>query len=473
MKSKAVCIHGHFYQPSRQDPLTGEVPWEEGSAPFPNWNVRIHEHCYRPNAELGNFGRISFDIGPTLTNWMISQDSLTLAQIVRQDRQNRERYGVGNAMAQAYHHTILPLSNRNDKITQIRWGIADFEYRFGHRPTGMWLPETAVDDESLEIMADCGIEFTILAPWQADSDHLDITQPYRVELNSGKSISVFFYEREISARVSFDALITMNADSFVSDILAPRFRPDSEPQILIVATDGELYGHHKPFRDKFLARLTDGAIHNSDLELTYPALWLKQHPPTKTIKIRENTSWSCHHGVERWRGPCGCAEHGEWKLNLRRALNGISEELDQVYLQEAQKLIPDVWELRHRYIHVQHGKIRIEDLIAELAGRNLDKDEVRRLDLLLAAQVERQRMLASCGWYFEDFDRIEPRNNVNYAAQAAWLTYAATGIDITSQAVSLLKSVRSWRSGLQGDLVFLQHRRRAEEFQKMLMVMAY
>ena len=190
---KAFCVHGHFYQPPRKDPITGQIPLEPGAAPFRNWNERIHFQCYQPNAEEGNFERISFNIGPTLAQWMAETHPDNLKQIIEQDQYNYQKYGVGNAMAQSYNHTIMPLALRHDKITQVRWGICDFETRFGHAPSGMWLPETAVDIETLEVLVECGIEFTILAPWQADTDRLDASQPYVVDLINGKKITVFFY----------------------------------------------------------------------------------------------------------------------------------------------------------------------------------------------------------------------------------------------------------------------------------------
>ena len=204
MSLRAISIHGHFYQPPREDPISGLIPKEMGAAPYGNWNERIHAECYLPNTLLGNFEKISFNIGPTLFSWMKTYDPSATRSIVAQDAANIRQNGVGNAIAQAYHHTILPLATREDKITQVEWGIADFEYQFGHRPIGMWLPETAVDLETLNILAEHGIEFTILAPWQAESDHLDVTEPYRVALSAGKSINVFFYHQGLSTAVSFN-----------------------------------------------------------------------------------------------------------------------------------------------------------------------------------------------------------------------------------------------------------------------------
>ncbi len=222
MSIHGFCIHGHFYQPPREDPLTGEIPVEPGALPYRNWNERIHEQCYRPNAVQGNFEHISFNLGPTLLNWMEASDPRTVAQIVEQDHFNLEKHGVGNAMAQAYNHTILPLASRADKAIQVSWGIADFERRFGHRPAGMWLPETAVDDETLEVLVEHGIQFTILAPWQAEEPDLNPTQPYWADLPGGKRIAVFFYNQDLSTRVSFDPGSTVNADAFLTNFLLPK-----------------------------------------------------------------------------------------------------------------------------------------------------------------------------------------------------------------------------------------------------------
>jgi alpha-amylase/alpha-mannosidase (GH57 family) len=460
-------IHAHFYQPPREDPLTGNIPYEIGAAPFPNWNERVHAECYRPNAELRNFEQISFNIGPTLSAWMENHDPETHRKIIEQDGVNLRRHGVGNAMAQAYNHTILPLASTRDKVTQAAWGIADFEHRFGRRPQGMWLPEAAVDMETLDVMASQGIEFTILAPWQARSQDVDITEPYIVKLDGGRQITIFFYERELSGRISFDAGATTNADTFAKYILPAYFNPEKtereEPQILLVASDGELYGHHQHLRDRFLARLVDGASHQVGIRSTYPALWLKSHPPRRSIAIFEQTSWSCHHGVGRWLGTCACtAGDGSWKAQLRYALEHLAAEIDRIYLDVTRPLVEDPWLLRDRYIQVLLGQSTTEQLLEGMADHALTSAQVRRVNLMLEAQRERQRMFTSCGWYFEDFDRIEPKNNVAYAAQAVRLVRLATGVDLEAATISDLQRVASRRSQLQATSVFQRHLRRAE-----------
>ncbi|MCE5207231.1 MAG: DUF3536 domain-containing protein [Chloroflexi bacterium] len=457
----AFCIHGHFYQPPRENPLTGKIPEELGAAPFHDWNERINDQCYQPNAELRNFEGISFDIGPTLVDWMAKADPQTLAGIIEQDHVNVRRYGVGNAMAQAYNHTILPLASTADKWTQIRWGIEDFKYRYLHQPMGMWLPETAVDLETLDILAQNDIQFTILAPWQAKVKNLDVSRPYWVDCFEGRRMIVFFYHQNLSTRISFDPGATANADQFLNQTLLPQFnnRNGNSPkdQLLIIASDGETYGHHHPFRDKFLSYLLNRAVQGQEVQKSFPALWLMDHAPSETVEINENTSWSCPHGVKRWATSCGCTENGTWKRPLRKAFNQIANEIDKIYTQRLSIYPADPWKLRHDYISVINQQIPEDDYIRQNIPANMDEQEVRRIALLLAAQFERQRMFTSCAWFFDDFDRIEPKNNVKYAAQAVWLTQLASGLDLNAAARRCLEPVKSWRSGLTAGTVYGQH----------------
>ena len=458
MKRQALCVHAHFYQPPREDPFTGEIPLEPGAMPYSNWNERIYHQCYKPNAELGNFEYMSFNIGPTLVSWLARRHPETLKMIVEQEQKNFTTYKVGNALAQAYHHIILPLAKYHDKVTQIRWGIADFEFHFGHKPAGMWLPETAVDHETLEVLSENGIEFTLLAPWQAEEDDLDVTQPYKVALKNGaKHINIFFYD-DLSGHVSFNAEMTINADLFVQKYLLPAYlaKPGNggRSQIVIIASDGELYGHHQPHREKFLQYLLNGALDGTTLQPSYLGLWLKMHPPRNSAIIKDNTSWSCHHGILRWKGVCACTPHGAWKAPLREALDDLAEAIDNEFLKVVQKYLGDPWELRHQYIQVVNKRMTLPALLESLVGHRLEADEVTKIDLLLRAQYERQRMFTSCGWFFDDFDRIEPRNNIAYAAKAVCLTEAATGKNLAPMTLESLRRVESWRSGIWGSTVF-------------------
>jgi len=464
--TRALCIHGHFYQPPRENPFSGVIPEEIGAAPYPNWNARIHAECYRPNAELGNFERISFNLGPTLFEWIEKFDTVTHQRIIAQDRSNVKRFGVGNAIAQAYNHTILPWASRADKVTQIYWGIADFEHRFGRPPHGMWLPETAVDYETLEILVDHGIQFTILAPWQAVDEEIDPTEPYWVPLPSGRKIVVFFYQNELSGGISFNQGMTSNAHEFALNDLVRFFNQDKfqqgRDQLLVVASDGELYGHHQAFRDWFLAYLVNGAGARAGIRLTYPALWLLDHPPTLAVEIRENTSWSCHHGIQRWAGHCGCTSgDGHWKAFLRRALDNFAIELDKVYIGFLEPFGVDPWLLRDEYIHCILGNLPLEELVlkTQSAQAGIEPEifvggDWVKLEMLLEAQHQRQRMYTSCGWFFDEFSRIEPQNNIAYAAQAAYLVYQATGMDLTAGILRDLNLIKSQHYGLSGDQVF-------------------
>jgi hypothetical protein len=466
MTLRSLCIHAHFYQPPREDPLTGIIPQEAGAAPYSNWNERILAECYRPNADLGNFENISFNIGPTLLQWIASQDSNTWQNIVHQDRLNIQRYGVGNAIAQSYNHTILPLSSPRDQETQIIWGMAEFEQRFGRKPQGMWLPETAVNTDTLSLLARQGIEFTILAPWQADRDDIDVSQPYRVRLAEGQSIIAFFYHRELSGGISFNPANTTNADLFALSELLPKYQNENiragQPQLLMIATDGELYGHHQPFRDQFLAHLVNGAVHKFDIAPTYPGLWLRSHSVKRSVGIRENTSWSCHHGLGRWLGNCPCTPgDGGWKAQLRYAFERVSQEIDKIYLQTLSPIIPDPWRLRNRYIYAMLGLVAAEELICEEADRRLAEDKIVQIQMLLEAQRERQRMYTSCGWFFDDFDRIEPKNNLAYASQAVRLVRLASGVDLEPYIIHDLSKISSPGTRLRADRIFQYYLHRA------------
>lgn len=456
MSDLGFCVHGHFYQPSREDPLSGEIPEEKGAFPYKNWNELILSQCYQPNAELGNYQQMSFNFGPTLMDWIDSYHPEVLKSIISQDQVNYQKYGVGNALAQPYHHTILPLANTEDKITQIFWGIEDFVHRFNHTPTGMWLPETAVDLETLEIMSDFGIEFTILASWQAKVENLDVSQPYFVKLKNGKRMNVFFYHRGLSTQISFDPLSTINADVFANHSLFPLFQNHIErkAKYYLLASDGELYGHHQPFRDKFLAHLMNGSLKSKDIRIVYPALWLKEHPATQEIEIVPDTSWSCHHGVMRWSRGCGCTQNSEWKNYLREFVESVAIIVNNVYEDYLSKFSMDKWQLRNNYIDVILGRVSETEFIREHFDLNDDLEREKIISNLLQAQFERQRMFTSCGWFFEDFDRIEPHNIIAYASQSLNLVSELNGIDYFDVVNPYLKKIVSTKSGITGVDVF-------------------
>ena len=468
MGLNSVCVHAHFYQPPREDPLSGHIPDEQGAEPYRNWNERIHAECYLPNADLGNFEKVSFNIGPTLLNWMKEYDPHTYQTIIAQERLNFEQHGVGNGMAQAYNHIILPLANKRDKITQIQWGIADFQNRFGHMPLGMWLPETAVDMETLVDLADNQIKFTILAPWQVEAQEpITGDEPYLIALPGDREpMIVFLYNRGLSTSVSFQNDATRNADRFVEQWVMPSFMSSSDGQdrLQLIASDGELYGHHKTFRDKFLAYMLNGALHRRQVEITYPGLWLRDHQPGKFVKLNEYTSWSCHHGIVRWMGECDCTPGASWKAPLRWGLEKLAEDVDEEYQRFMGTYTRFKWQLRNDYIHVFLGEIELEELLARYIKQSLTDTEKANIGKLLAAQYERQRIFTSCGWFFDNFHRIEPQNNIAYAAQAVWLTEQVTGVDLKAKAIALLKKVQDQRTGLRGDTVFLERYQRMQTF---------
>jgi hypothetical protein len=468
MGLKAVCVHGHFYQPPREDPLSGIIPDEKGAEPYRNWNERIHEECYRPNALLGNFEKISFNIGPTLFGWMEFHDKATYDSIIAQELRNYRRFGVGNGMAQAYNHVILPLANREDKITQIKWGIADFEHRFGHKPIGMWLPETAVDMETLTILADNEIKFTLLAPWQISSpEKLDYDQPFLISLPGAREpMIVFLYNQGLSTSVSFQPEATRNAEDFIDQNLLPFFTSEIgfDDRMILIASDGELYGHHRTFRDKFLAHILNGALKVRNLEISYPGLWLKKHKPTKFVKLNENTSWSCYHGVSRWMEECSCTPGAKWKAPFRHGLEKIGDFIDEQYQLFIGQFTDQAWELRNAYIDVFLGEKSLNDLLESYISQPLNEKEIREISMILAAQYERQRIFTSCGWFFESFHRIEPQNNIAYAAQSVWLTEQVTGANFKPEALSQLSKVKDPLTGLRGDTVFMEKYLRSQNF---------
>ncbi|NLW71672.1 MAG: DUF3536 domain-containing protein [Chloroflexi bacterium] len=454
------CIHGHFYQPPREDPISNYIPDEIGAEPFRNWNERILAECYAPNAASANFAKISFNIGPTLFRWMESAYPDVYQSVIDQERSNYIQFHAGNGMAQAYNHTILPLASKLDKITQIRWGVKDFEYRFGHLPAGMWMPETAADMETLCVMSDAGLSFTILSPWQVKPLTVQ-PGPYLIPLpGSRKPFIVFTYDRDVSTQISFIPSATADGDRFLNN-LNKSFgsTPDG---LRLFASDGELYGHHQHFRDYFLTYILNGGGVRHGIEWTWPERWLKTNQVKAIADLNERTSWSCLHGVERWAGTCDCTPDSDWKKPMRFALNQLERWLDDVYLTALNYYFEDAWELRHRYIDVMDNQLTLRQLVNQLTIAEISEAELTRIDLLLKAQYERQRMYTSCGFFFDEFHRIEPQNSIAYAANSVWLTKKATGRELPREIMELFKLVRSKKTGLRADTVFSQTLIRAQ-----------
>lgn len=454
--ARYVCIHGHFYQPMRQDPFLNRVPTESGAAPWRDFNEKITAECYRPNVLLDNFEHISFNVGPTLLEWLQVADPQTYQGIIRADAENVEKHGLGNALAQAYNHIILPLATERDKNIQIRWGISDFEARFGRKPCAMWLPETAVDYATLEALVSNGMEFVILAPWQAASPNVDTTEPYVVPLPSGRAIAAFFYDAHLSGKVKPDPRTPYGAREFVRFSLPMRLDRAKawaeEDQILLLANDGENYGHRPLGRERFLNDVVQREAFEGGFEVVSLPRYLVHHPPVREIGIRENTSWSCRHGIDRWKGHCACVHQGTgaWKEPLRYALDRLAGLLDRHFETNVRKWGLEPTPLLYDYINVRLGKVDYEQFLAHHGGQDLCSERASKVMLLLESQTYRQLMFTSCGFFFEDLDRIEPRNNIKFATKAIALAERVAPQDLWARFMTDLEQTTSWRTGVSG-----------------------
>ena len=450
MSNCHLCIHGHFYQPPRTDPFTGHIPREPAAAPYANWNERITAECYAPNAAAGHFERISFNLGGTLARWLDEHSHAIYERIVAAEQNYRRTHTVGNGMAQPVHHTILPLARRRDKICQIRWGIASFKHRFGHEPLGMWLPEMAVDYETLGIMAAEGIRFIILSDEQVRGDLAAGAGPYQVRLpgrGNVADLSVFVRNRPLSNALSFGMPAPAHTNAWLRDQISWRCR---EGQLLLVATDGETFGHHHRQGVEVLSHiLSAGGVHG--YELTTLGRYLRQNPPQAELEIIENTAWSCGHRLDRWIVGCDCTPgDSRWKGALRRALDNLACDLDQIYVCEAQRLGLAPWPLRDSYIAVILGQVNGSALLSRNGLSHLRQPEQERLLELLEAQFYRQRMYASCAFFFEGLDRREPHYAIANGLHALALTRHATGDDLShsfSRDLGVTVSERTGRTG--------------------------
>src|SRR2546422_483752 len=421
MSSHWVCVHGHFYQPARENPWLDAVPLADAAAPYHDWNERVTAECYARNAAarilddtdrivriVNSYTRISFDVGPTLFRWLARHAPDVYAAILECDRVSRQaHFGHGNAIAQVYNHVIMPLASPRDQATQVVWGIKDFERRFRRFPEGMWLPETAVDLAALEVLAAQRIAFTVLSPHQAwrvrggpespwlyvNDGKFDTTVPYRCRLRSGRSIVLFFYDAAVSRAVAFEGLLNDGA-AFAQRPAAPA--PDGGRRVRGVAPDGESYGHHHRFGEMALAFALQKLVDGDEVRLTNFGAYLAMHPPTADIEIRERTSWSCPHGVERWRADCGCNTgkgwHQRWRAPLREAITWLKQEFDRLYEQQAGGLFIEPWVARDESVDLIDPEPGQSDaFVARHAPRALAADQRRAARRLL--ELPRQGML--------------------------------------------------------------------------------
>ncbi len=442
----SLCIHGHFYQPPREDPFTGEYREEESAAPYRNWNQRITAECYRPIAEMTGFEQISFNLGGTLARWMDERAHSVYEMIVQSTRSHYKRWESSNAIAQSVHHTILPLARGRDKRCQIRWGIASFLYRFGYRPQGLWLPEMAVDLETLEIASESGLSFVILSDSQVASELTAGAGPYRVSLSGNRSIAVFVRDDALSNFLSFQ----MPSPDYASDWIGRALRDRPEGQLTLIATDGETFGHHQSQGVKVLDKLLNPTP-RAPYNVTTLGRYLQAHPPAQKIEIIENSAWSCSHRLGRWLTGCACTPGcGHWKGALRRALDNLSRDIDEVYVDVVGRRDVAPWRLRDDYIRVIMDKVSPSQFLSQHRLSHLTDYAKEQILNLLKAQHHRQRMFVSCGFFFDDLDRIEPRYAIANAVQAIALIYYSTGEDLTRAFRRDLGVTISGRTGRSG-----------------------
>ncbi len=495
-----LCVHGHFYQPPRENPWLETVELQESAAPYHDWNERITSECYAPNGAsrivnrdrqiiriVNNYARMSFNFGPTLLSWLEDFAPRTYRMIQDADQASASLYSNhGSALAQVYNHIIMPLASERDARTQIRWGIADFEHRFGRRPEGMWLAETAVSRSVLDLLAQERIQFTVLAPHQAarirklpgaeltnkpaspsgarsaqkeavilsearsaqpkDPDasdpapteepwldtpnaSVDTTRPYLVRLDNGRSIAVFFYDGPASRAIAFEGLLN-DGETFARRLLAsfPEDKPATEPQLVHVATDGESYGHHHRHGEMALSYALNWVKDNNLARLTNYGEFLEKFPPTWEAEVVDNSSWSCAHGIERWRSDCGCnggkpGWNQRWRTPLRQALDLLRDRTAPLAEAVARPLLKDLWAARDAYIHVilDRSSDNLDRFFAAHATHPLTSQERITVFELLELQRHTQLMYTSCGWFFDDISGIETVQIIAYAGRVLQL----------------------------------------------------
>ena len=453
-----ICIHGHFYQPPRENAWLEFVELQDSAYPYHDWNERITAECYAPNGMsriidgesqilkiTNNYARISFNFGPTLLAWLKDREPETYRSIIDADKESQQHFsGHGSALAQAYNHTILPLSTGRDKQTQILWGIRDFEHRFRRKPEGMWLPETAVDMEVLDILAEQGIKFTILSPYQAkrtrklrgrawrdaSGGRVDPSMPYEIRLPSGRRIAVFFYDGPISQAIAFERLLE-RGENLAGRLTSAFSEARNWPQIIHIATDGETYGHHHK---------------RGDMALAYAL-----HPPTQAAEIWERSAWSCAHGVERWMSNCGCNSGGhpnwnqEWRAPLREALDWLRDTIAPRYEEKGREMFHDPWAARNAYINVvlDRSPENVDRFLKEQVSHELNDDETILALKLMEMQRHAMLMYTSCGWFFDELSGIETTQVIQYAARTIQLYREIFGDSLEAMFLDRLELAKS------------------------------
>lgn len=483
MSENYLCIHGHFYQPPRENPWLDEIECQPTAFPYHDWNERVTRECYGPNARarieadpgrilklVNNYAYMNFDFGPTLLSWLEKTHAWIYREIIAADQAAKGRYqGHGNAIAQVYNHVIMPLASTRDKQTQIRWGLKDFARRFGRPAEGMWLAETAVDLESLALMAEEGVRFTVLSPTQAEAvrdlggsdeawddvsgGNIDTTAAYRVYPTGHESpfIDVFFFDRDLSRAVAYEKILASGSD-FLARLEKGNGTEREGAHLVNIATDGESYGHHFKFGDMTLAWIFDHLEQQGGLKLTNYAWFLEQFPPEKEVRILEDTSWSCAHGIERWRSDCGCnVNHRKgwnqaWRKPLREAMDWLSGQLAALFEERGGRLFADPWAARDDYVLVlldPSPENRERFLEKHGTGRLLDRGEQVEAFELMELQRMALYMYTSCGWFFDDIAGIEATQILMYADRAMNLAGKWSRTDLESTFLTILARARS------------------------------
>ncbi|RKX77399.1 MAG: glycoside hydrolase [Spirochaetes bacterium] len=477
-----LIIHGHFYQPPREDPWTGKVPFQSSAYPFHDWNMRITKECYgantasrilNPDGNIGdmvnNYEYLSFNFGPTLFSWLKENAPNVYRRIIEADNRSRDKNnGHGNAIAQAYNHTILPLSSIRDVKTQIIWGLKDFKFHFGRDAEGIWLPETAINERVVDILIEEGVKFVILSPWQAQAYRIEgkeewmllednpiySNRVYKIKRGSGE-LAVFFYNHILAQGISFDHYLR-NAETLYEKILG-FYKKEDKKNLISVATDGEVYGHHEPFGDMCLAALTGIVERDEKLQFTNYANYLQLFPPEREVKLKTGeddlgTSWSCVHGVSRWYKNCGCSTGGkegwtqEWRTPLRRSFEELSQRLKEIYLKEIKSLTSlEPEEVRNTYISVITGEIKRDDFAEEIIDKKqtIPDNDRKKLFYLLEGQKYGMYMFTSCGWFFAELSGLEPVQNIKYAVKAIQLYTPFAEYDLLEPFLKQLEEAKS------------------------------
>jgi alpha-amylase/alpha-mannosidase (GH57 family) len=488
--TRYLCVHGHFYQPPRENPWLEVIEQQDSAYPYHDWNERISAESYGPNAEarilderdriiriVNNYARISFNFGPTLLDWMREHARDTYEAVIEADRESIAQFGHGSAMAQGHGHVIMPLASERDRRTQVVWGIRDFTARFGRAPEGMWLPETAVDIATLEDLAAAGIRFTILAPHQADrvrrtgarewqdisSARIDTRRAYVQRLPSGAEIALFFYHGPISRAVAFEGLLR-NGEHFAQRVLSV-LQDTAEPQLASIATDGETYGHHHSHGEMALAYMLHHVEQRQLARITNYASFLAEHPPEWEVQIVESTSWSCEHGLERWRSDCGCHTgggigwHQGWRQPLRAALDWLRDEVNPLFEEKAAALMPQPWAARDDYIDVILDRRRNTIPFLARHGRSqLTQEEIVTVLELMELQRHAMMMYTSCGWFFNDVSGMETVQVLQYAGRVVQLAEKLFGALLEPEFLDRLELAQSnVPEAVNGREIYLQH----------------